>query len=135
MSSFEELREVALKFRKQFPTRSGQANYSIIEAFKETGYSATDEELESLFNEINSLNKTDSINALKKKKFNVTVECAAYYDSSISVPGNMSREEAIQYAKEHIDEIPLGKLEYVPDSDVLDEENCEFSRTRGISIY
>ena len=33
--------------------------------------------------------------------------------------------EAIAYAKEHLDEIPLGALEYISDSDVLDEDGCE----------
>ena len=35
-------------------------------------------------------------------------------------------DEAIKYAKEHITKIPLGTLEYITDSDELDEENCEF---------
>lgn len=60
------------------------------------------------------------------KKLNVTVLCMAVYNSSILVPENMDISEAIQYAKEHIKEIPLGTLEYVQDSDILDEENCDF---------
>lgn len=39
----------------------------------------------------------------------------------------VSFEEAIEYAKEHINEIPCGELEYISDSDVLDEENCNFA--------
>lgn len=60
------------------------------------------------------------------KKLNVTVQCEAVYDSSIEVPDNMSIEEAIEYAKKYINEIPLGELEYISDSDELDEESCEF---------
>lgn len=60
------------------------------------------------------------------KKLNVTVACMAIYNSCIEVPDNMNIKEAIQYAKEHISDIPLGVLEYIPDSDELDEENCDF---------
>ena len=62
----------------------------------------------------------------KMKRLNVTIQCLAVYCSRIDVPDDMSLEEAIEYAKEHIKEIPLGALEYVPYSDVLDEENCDF---------
>lgn len=60
------------------------------------------------------------------KKLNVTVNCMAVYDSYIEVPDNMNIEEAIQYAKKNITKIPLGTLEYITDSDELDEENCVF---------
>lgn len=60
------------------------------------------------------------------KRLNVTVQCMAVYNSSIEVPEEMTFEEAIEYAKNHLEEIPLGELEYVSDSDELDEENCDF---------
>lgn len=60
------------------------------------------------------------------KKLHVTVTCMAVYNSSIEVPDGMTLEEAIEYAKEHINEIPLGEMEYISDSDELDEENCDF---------
>ena len=61
------------------------------------------------------------------KTFNVSVQCMATYTSSIEVPDNMTREEAIEYAKEHIDEIPIkSELVYIGDSDQVDEENCYF---------
>lgn len=60
------------------------------------------------------------------KRLNVTVQCMAIYNSSIEVPDDMTLEEATEYAKEHIDEIPLGVLKYVPYSDELDEDNCDF---------
>lgn len=60
------------------------------------------------------------------KTLNVTVACTAVYNSSIEVPADFSLEEAINYANEHIDKIPLGPLEYITDSDILDEENCDF---------
>ena len=62
----------------------------------------------------------------KTKTLNVTITCSAVYNSSIEVPEEMSLEEAIEYAKEHLDEAPLGELDYIADSDVLDEENCDF---------
>ena len=60
------------------------------------------------------------------KRLNVTVQCMALYNSSIEVPDNMTLEEAIEYAKKHLAEIPWGELEYISDSDELDEENCDF---------
>lgn len=60
------------------------------------------------------------------KRLNVTMICQAVYNSSILVPDEMSLTEAIAYAATKKDEIPLGALEYIPDSDELDEENCDF---------
>lgn len=60
------------------------------------------------------------------KRLNVTIQCMAVYNSSIEVPEEMTLEEAIEYAKNHLNEIPLEELEYVADSDVLDEDNCDF---------
>lgn len=62
----------------------------------------------------------DEYNTLKLK-----VYCQAYYDSSIKVPKELSLEKAIQYAKEHIDDIELGSLYYIPDSDDIDGNNLE----------
>lgn len=56
---------------------------------------------------------------------NVTVQCMAVYNSSIEVPDGISLDDAIAYAKEHTDDIPLGTLNYVPCSDAIDEENCD----------
>lgn len=60
------------------------------------------------------------------KTFLLTVQCLAVYTSCIEVPDEMSFEEAIQYINNHLNDIPLGELEYVPDSNQLDEENCNF---------
>lgn len=57
----------------------------------------------------------------------MTIQCLATYNSSINVPAHLTFEEALQYAQYHINEIPIvGELEYVPDSDKLDVENCDF---------
>ena len=63
---------------------------------------------------------------MKMKKMAVTVQCLAVYNSTIEVPEDMSLEEAIDYAEANLDEILLGELEYVPDSDELDRDSCEF---------
>lgn len=61
------------------------------------------------------------------KQFNVTIVCQASYTSSIDVPDHYTKEQAIEYAKEHINEISIkSDLEYISDSDILDEENCDF---------
>lgn len=60
------------------------------------------------------------------RRLNVTIQCLAVYNSSIVVPSELTFEEAIRYAKEHIDEISTGELEYISGSDALDEENCDF---------
>ena len=59
------------------------------------------------------------------KTLNVTVICKAVYNSSIEVPDNMTLEEAIDYAKEHTNEIPTDEIEWLSDIEV-DTENCDF---------
>lgn len=60
------------------------------------------------------------------KRLNVTINCQAVYNSAIQVPADISLDEAIAYAKEHLQDIPLTTLEYVKFSDELDEDNCSF---------
>ena len=63
------------------------------------------------------------------KKLNVTIIYSVVGVSSIMVPDNLTIEEAIEYAKEHINEIPTPfQAEYISDSDVIDEENCNFDK-------
>lgn len=59
------------------------------------------------------------------KKLYVTITAVAIYNSFIDIPDDMTLEEAIKYAKQHMDDIPLGRLEYVGDSDLI-EEQCFF---------
>lgn len=63
----------------------------------------------------------------ENKRLHVTVQCMAVYDSYIDVPACYSLDDAIEYAKDNLHEIPLGQMEYVQDSDILDEENCDFA--------
>lgn len=61
------------------------------------------------------------------KTLKVGIFCQGYYRSEVEVPENYDLNQAIEYAKEHINEIPiLSEIEYVSDSDEVDKENCEF---------
>lgn len=63
------------------------------------------------------------------KRFKVSVICQATYWGNIHVPDNFTREEALDYAKKHIDEISISSdLEWIADSDVVDEENSDFEQ-------
>mgnify|MGYP006912266915 FL=1 len=59
------------------------------------------------------------------KTLNVTVNCIGVYNSSIQVPDEMTIDEAIKYASNHLDLIPMGEVEWVGDVN-LDEDNCDF---------
>lgn len=62
------------------------------------------------------------------KTFNLTIVCKAYYNSSIEVPDHFTREQALEYAKAHLSEVPIvDGLEYVSGSDELDGDNCDFA--------
>lgn len=69
------------------------------------------------------------VDEAETKTLDVTVQCMAVYNSSIEVPADMTLAEAIEYAKEHIDQIPVGEMEYISDSDEIDAENCCFDDT------
>ena len=62
------------------------------------------------------------------KTLNVTIVCQAVYSSHIDVPDEMTLEEAVEYAKKHLGECDIEtELEYISDSDELDEDNCDFA--------
>lgn len=59
------------------------------------------------------------------KYLDCTIICLASYNGRLPLPKEISTlDEAIVYAKERLNEIPMGEMEYIPDSDQLDEENC-----------
>lgn len=60
------------------------------------------------------------------RTFAVTISCSCVYNGTIQVPAHFDRDAALKYAREHLSEIPLSSLTYIPDSDQLDEENCDF---------
>ncbi len=86
-----------------------------------------DKELLEKFGEIADYPYSALPDGVLTRTLNVTVLCQACYNSSIEVPADFSREQALDYAREHLEDIPLGVLEYVTDSDQLDEENCDFA--------
>lgn len=63
----------------------------------------------------------------KKKQLNVSVICKCYYNSTIMVPANLTEEEAIEYAKKHLNTIEVTELEYIDNTEVLDGECCELA--------
>ena len=64
--------------------------------------------------------------AEKMRSFKVTICCSCWYKAELEVPADYTREEALEYARDQLPDIPLGELEYIPNSDELDEENCDF---------
>ncbi len=60
------------------------------------------------------------------QKLSCSILCNAYYHGELLLPGAIKTfPEALEYAKDHLDEIPLGEMNYIENSDVLDQENCE----------
>ena len=62
------------------------------------------------------------------QELNIIVRRMRVYKTNIEVPDGMTFKEAIKYAREYINEIPLEKLKHISDSDELDEENCQFKK-------
>lgn len=63
----------------------------------------------------------------KTKTLKVCCTCMATYTSEIEVPAYMTLEQALDYAEQHLDTIPIQELNYISDSDELDRENCDFN--------
>lgn len=60
------------------------------------------------------------------QKLSCSILCNAYYHGELLLPEAIKTfPEALEYAKDHLDEIPLGEMNYIENSDVLDQENCE----------
>lgn len=62
----------------------------------------------------------------KMKKLEIAVECRAWYESSIMVPIDMDKKEAIQYAKEHMEDLKIESSLIHLGNDVIDEKECYF---------
>lgn len=61
------------------------------------------------------------------KKLHISMAYTFVGDTWIDVPDELTFEEAVEYAKEHIDNIPVASnAEYVPFSDSFEEEDCDF---------
>lgn len=61
------------------------------------------------------------------KTLNLTVECKAYYKTSIEVEDDVDVEEAYKYAESILDNLQYEELEYVPGYDIIDKNNSFIS--------
>lgn len=63
------------------------------------------------------------------RNFIVACNCTVAYSGTIRVPADYTLEEAIEYAREHLKEVPIDSdLNYIGDTDELVEEYCEFAK-------
>lgn len=69
---------------------------------------------------------------MKMRHLDVTIQCKAVYRSGIDVPEYMTIEQAMWYARSHLDDIPVTALEYVPGSGALDRYNCSFPNSQEV---
>lgn len=65
------------------------------------------------------------LSLVRTKTVVFTVQCMATYGATMDVPASMGRAEAAKYIAENMDKVKLGQLQYVPDSDQLDEESVK----------
>lgn len=64
---------------------------------------------------------------METKSLHVGVWTSCYYDGWIDVPDDMTLDEAISYARKHVEKIPVeGDMEYIPSNNEIDEESCYF---------
>ena len=65
---------------------------------------------------------------MKTKTLEVNIWCNAAYKTKIEVPEDMSLEDAIEYADEHLEEIPIPAtgIEWIPGGEELIWEDCRF---------
>lgn len=61
----------------------------------------------------------------KTKVLKVTINCFATYESEVVVPEYFTRDEAIEYAKQNLDSIPVGELNWIDDGSI-EEDFCDF---------
>lgn len=113
---------VAVSYTNKYSYQCFNHDEDLYEFETYVGEIYTEQEIKDLTNNIYKFIFKDKY----MKPLFVSVNCMSIYNSSLMVPAYMSIDEAIEYAKNQINDIPLGTLEYVPDSDSIDEENCCF---------
>ncbi len=52
------------------------------------------------------------------------VWCQASYEGEIEVPDGLTEDEAVMFAQNHLADVKLGELQYLPDSDEIDPEDA-----------
>lgn len=65
------------------------------------------------------------------KHFHARIYTDAFYDVICDVPMDYTKEQAIAYVQDHLDEIPVGMLNYVENSDEIDEEGLDNPHAYG----
>lgn len=61
----------------------------------------------------------------KTRPFHTRIYVDAFYETTVQIPAHFTKEEAIQYVKDHLPDIPLGSLQYIPDSDEIDPADLD----------
>ena len=61
-------------------------------------------------------------NETETRPFSFVMYWQVYGTQTVNVPINLSEKEALEYVKNHWDEIPLPEGDYVYGSDVIDED-------------
>lgn len=57
------------------------------------------------------------------KTLKVRIICTAYYDSEILVPDELSLEGARDFAKSHMEDIPVTEMEWIGDIEMDEDED------------
>lgn len=61
------------------------------------------------------------------KRLNIKMAYTFVGDTYIDVPAGLTIEEAVEYARKHLSEIPVAEnAKYIPDSDNFELEDCSF---------
>lgn len=91
------------------------------------------EKISQFIQTINDSYKTNPneavIRTTETKPVPVRIYVKAYYDSVIQIPKTLNKQEFIEYAKEHMREIPITQLHYVPGSDELNPDDYMKAQT------
>lgn len=74
-------------------------------------------------NEIN--NNENNLKNESTRPFHARIYVDAFYEATVNVPAHLTRDEAIRFVEDHLPDIPLGQLQYVPDSDEIDREQID----------
>ena len=67
-------------------------------------------------------NIEEAKNETETRPFSFGMYWQVYGTQTVNVPINLNEKEALEYVKNHFDEIPLPEGEYVWGSDVIDED-------------
>lgn len=72
------------------------------------------------------LNQIEEERSNNGMKLYVDIYCQATYKACFELPYDMPPEKAIMFAKEHVNQIPHDRMEFVPGTAVVDTKSCRF---------